>query len=130
MPLKDPEARKAYMKQYNKQYRAKNKEHISEQKREYMKQYCENNKDKIKEYRETPEGKKSKTISRWKARGLICPDYDSLYCHYLNATECENCDVTFGEFGDGTQTHKCMDHSHKTGLFRNFLCCKCNVKRG
>ena len=74
--------------------------------------------------------KKSKTINRWKQLGLICSDYDLLYSNYLSETHCDECRCRFGTFGDGTQTFKCMDHSHQTGLFRNFLCCKCNVKRG
>jgi len=95
--------------------------------------YIEANKEKIKnkrkEYHQTASCKKSNTISKWKRRGLICEDYDSLYCHYLNANECDNCNITFGEKGDGSRSYKCMDHNHETGEFRNFLCCNCNVIR-
>jgi len=106
----------------------------AEQRKEYMKQYQANNKDKIakhhKKYRNTPLGKKSKTISKWKERGLICSDYDLLYSNFLVETHCDECRCRFGEWGDGTGSFKCLDHDHQTGLFRNFLCCKCNVKRG
>ena len=104
-----------------------------EKKRECARKYRENNKELIKEkkkeWRQTPEGVKSGTITNWKRRGLICEDYDSLYCHYLNATECDNCGVEFGEFRDGSSSYKTMDHSHETGVFRNFLCNKCNLLR-
>lgn len=109
-----------------KEYLEKNKEKIQQ----YTKTYREKNKEHIKEYSKTPKGTKSKVISLWKRRGLICEDYDSLYCHYSLATECDNCNITFGEKGDGSGTHKCMDHSHTTGKFRNFLCNKCNLLRG
>ena len=51
MPYKDPEKKKQYMKEYSKQYR-------------------ENNKEKAKEYNQTPEGKKVKTISNWKTKRI------------------------------------------------------------
>ena len=116
---------KEYHQEYNKEWNLKNKEY----KKEYKKEYYLNNKEKIKEYEKTPQMKKTRTIRNWKKRGLICPDIDSLYCHYLNATECENCYVTFGEFGDKTGTWRVMDHDHQTGLFRNFLCHTCNLRR-
>ena len=109
-------------------------ENNKEKQKKYQNQYHKNNKEyykqKDKEYRQTPKGKKSTIIGGWKEKGLICEDYDSLYCHYLNTEECDNCNVLFGERGDGTGSFKCMDHDHKTGLFRNFLCCRCNLLRG
>jgi len=125
MPLTQEEKRER-QRISDKKYYEKNKEK--------RKEYLENNKEKIaikhKEYRQTPNGKKSRIIAVWKQIGLICEDYDSLYCHYSLATECENCGVDFGERGDGSNTFKCMDHSHTTGEFRNFLCHKCNLLRG
>ncbi len=138
---KTSEAQRAYQKQWrldnrdkvakkNKKYRENNKDKIIET----NKKYYENNKEeiakKMKEYNKTPAGKKSMLISNWKHRGLICEDYDSLYGHYINATGCDECSVTFGEPGDGSGTFKCMDHCHETGVFRNFLCCGCNNRRG
>ena len=136
-------------KEYMRVWRLKNKEKIAKKKSEYYqkniikfkkkrREYYVENKEEIavrmkkysKEYAKTPACKKSYTISNWKKRGLICEDYDSLYCHYINATECEMCDVTFGEFGDGSGTFKCCDHNHKNGQFRNFICHTCNVRRG
>ena len=121
-----PQMSKEERREYNKKYREKNKERM----KEYAKEYRENNKEKKKEYEEKNKEKlvKHKKIHDWKKRGLICEDYDSLYSHYLIATHCDMCDIEFGETGrlaDG----KCMDHDHDTGLFRNFLCRSCNIKR-
>ena len=107
---------------YNKKYYGNHKEE--------SKKYYEKHKEEIKKYNKTPKGKKSNTITNWKYRGLICEDYDSLYCHYINSENCEECNVIFGVKGDGTGTFKCMDHDHQTGQFRAFLCSKCNVARG
>tara|TARA_R110000822_G_C15179040_1_gene480163 strand:- start:230 stop:718 length:489 start_codon:yes stop_codon:yes gene_type:complete len=135
------EKNKETIKEKGKEYREKNKETIKEKgkeyrennkeyRKEYEKQWREENKEYWKDYRKTPQCKKSSRIGRWKNRGLICEDYDSLYCHYLNAENCDECGILFGEKGDGTGTFKCMDHEHSSGAFRNFLCSKCNFKRG
>ena len=103
---------------------------------EKVKLYNEQNKEKIsiqqKKYREENPEKVHETMmkSNWKRKGLICEDVDSLYCHYMNAKNCDECGIEFGEIGDGTGTFKCMDHSHETGKFRNFLCNTCNTRRG
>ena len=111
------------------EYYQKHKEKIAKQKAEYN----QNNKEKIaeknKEYLKTPNGKKSNTISGWKYIGIKCDDYDTLYANYLAETHCDFCRVKFGKWGDGSGTFKCCDHDHETGLFRNFLCNGCNVKR-
>jgi len=52
-----------------------------------------------------------------------------LYNNYLSETHCDFCRIEFGKKGDGTGTFKCCDHDHETGLFRNFLCNLCNIKR-
>jgi len=117
----------------------------SEAKRTYQKQYREDNKEYYqtwrdnhknekkawsKNYNKSPEGKKCGIISNWKTRGLICEDYNALYNQYINVANCDNCCITFGTKGDGTGSHKCMDHNHETGAFRNFLCCACNNRMG
>ena len=119
------EKRREYMKKYRKKYYEDNKDKIKEQ----IKEYYEDNIDKVKEYRQTDKGKKVNLISHWKNKGLIHDDYDDLYEKYLNSTNCQECGCAYGKKGDGTSTFKCMDHDHTTGLFRNFLCCKCNLKR-
>ena len=68
---------------------------------------------------------KKQTKSSWKKFGLICDDIDKLYTNYMNATNCDICNIAFSTGG----RKKNMDHDHNTGLFRNFLCARCNNKR-
>ena len=133
--------KKAYMKEY----RAKNKEKIKEyqkewreKNKEYDKEWREKNKEKIKEkrkeynkeYVKTPNGKKKITICSWKEIGLISEDYDSLYQKYIESKNCEECGCEYGKYKDGSGKWRCMDHCHITGVFRNFLCNRCNIRRG
>ena len=113
-----------------KEWRGENKDKVAV----FNKKYRDNNKEKVaetnKKYDNTPAGIKMHKLAKWKNRGLICEDVDSLYCDYLNATNCDECGVVFGTFGDGSGTFKCLDHSHESGKFRNFLCLGCNTRRG
>lgn len=150
MPIKDKEKRAKYMKEWtakNKEKIAKwkedNKDKISERTKkwraknidkckEYNRNDYENNKQKHKEkgikYRQTAIGKKNIKISKWKAMGVKCDNFDMLYENYLSETHCDFCRVKFGT--GGYHSNKCLDHDHDTGLFRNFLCHGCNLKRG
>jgi len=125
---------------YDKKYYEKNKEKIKEENKKYyeenkekVKKYYEKNKEEIKErqqkYKQSEKGKKSERISGWKQRKVICDDWDALHEYYINCWECENCGVELieGQFGNN---RRCLDHSHKTGLFRNVLCNFCNLLRG
>jgi actin-related protein len=144
MPLKDPEARK----EYRKQYYEKNKERFAEQQKEYKKWYNEENrehrleynkkwyqknkeykKEKEKQYSKTEAGKKASRINAWKQNGVKCDDYNVLYERYINTTHCENCNVELIEGGVGSNK-RCLDHCHESGKFRNVLCNKCNIRRG
>ena len=100
---------------YMKVYREKNREKILQQ----NKQYYQNNTEKFKQYEQTPQGKKSYTIAKWKCRGLL---HDELYEHYLNTQSCNVCNYVFDDLN-----WRCMDHDHQTGLFRQILCNRCNV---
>ena len=68
--------------------------------------------------------KRSYSKSQWKKKGVILTDkfktYDELYDYYLSINNCELCNISFGE------GKKCLDHDHKTGLFRNVVCNSCN----
>lgn len=107
----------------NKRNYEKNKEKAKEHNKEYYKV----NKDKLKEYQndfyKTPKGKKIHTIFNWKRYGLIHENMGELYNRYLDTTECDVCKYIFDE-----TNWRCMDHCHITGLFRQILCNKCNVK--
>ena len=106
-----------------------------EKKKEYSKEWYQRNKEKHSEtcrkWREKNPEKRSKynIISAWKYRGLICDDYNELYENYLKSTHCEECGCEYGKIGDKSNRFKCMDHNHVTGLFRNFLCNRCNLER-
>ena len=124
--------------EYDKIYYKENKEKKKETGRLYylankekIKEYREKNKEKIneksKEYKQTEAGKKTSRIGNWKTIGVKHDDYSSLYDIYINCKNCEECDVKLNEYGNGN--HKCLDHDHTTGLFRNVLCCGCNLRR-
>jgi len=83
----------------------------------------------MKKYRESEAGIKSARISCWKQMGVISDDYDVLYTKYKETTQCEECNVELVE-GNKGKNKKTLDHDHKTGAFRNIVCCSCNVKRG
>ena len=105
-------------------YYQKNKEKLRQQ----NKKYIQENREKIKLYNE--KNKERIAIDRWKRYGLVSTDYNLLYDNYLKSTNCEECGIEYGKRCDGSGTFKCMDHNHETGLFRNFICCGCNRKRG
>ena len=123
-----PEERKVYLKAYREKNREKTKD--------YNKAYYQENVEKIKAYdklyrQENIERyKKTDAIYNWKRSGLICDDYDKLYELYLQSTHCEECGCKYSIYGDGVGRFRCMDHCHTTGLFRNFLCHTCNLRRG
>jgi len=123
-----PSNKKEYQKEYNKKYYKEHQEKIKEQVKKYDEEHKEQNKEQRKKYNKTSQRKKSLRIYRWKYTGLICEDYDKLYEHYLNTNECDNCGIELVE-GHYGANHKCMDHSHRTGLFRNILCHRCNIMR-
>ena len=157
MPFKDKEKEKEYNKQYyqknkekEKEYQKKYYQENKEKNKDKMKIYRQENKDKIKEqqkiyrqenkdkikekmkiyrqeYNQTDKGIKSKRISNWKTSGVVCDDYDKLYEMFINTTNCENCDILLTTDKVRTNTTKCLDHNHQTGLFRYILCNRCNI---
>ena len=112
-----------------KEYYKKNKEKESQRQKEYREKNKEKESQRKKIYNKTPNGKKTKTITNWKIRRLVSTDYNLLYDNYLASTNCEECGIEYGKRGDGTGLFKCLDHCHETGLFRNYLCNNCNIRR-
>ena len=62
-------------------------------------------------------------IYKWKSRGVIYDDFDSLYSTYINTMNCDNCGKDFK-----TKRNRHLDHDHITGQFRKIVCCACNTK--
>ena len=124
------EKNKEKMDEVAKIYRENNKEKIQKRKQSWYQLNKERILEEKKEYAKTTICQKSRIISGWKTKGIKCDNFDMLYSNYLSETNCDLCRVKFGKKGDGSGTFKTADHDHETGLFRNFLCQKCNIKRG
>ena len=104
-------------REYDKDYRAKNKE----KRKEYQ---AENKEEKAaynKKYSQTPQGKKSNIISHLKGRGMV-GDLSFIYDNdYLNCKACWVCNHDFSKY------KKSCDHDHTTGEFRQIICHLCNT---
>lgn len=109
MPYKDPEKRKAYLKEWKKNNPDK------------MKNYQIDQIDYQKEYKKSEKGIKSQKKSNWKNLG-IKDNLDDLYKIYKDCEKCIICDNAFKNPKD-----KHLNHCHETGYFLNILCMKCNI---
>ena len=89
----------------------------------------EQRKQYMKEFRASETGMKSMRITHWRQSGVKHDNFDELYDIWKAATNCADCDVNLIEGNIGSN-HKCLDHDHTTGLFRDIVCHKCNVHRG
>ena len=116
------ERRRLQKVKYNKKFREKNPEND--------KKYYEEHKEEIKEYRQTPNGKKSTILSQWKLRGLheTTQELDRIYDLFLNQELCNACDVKLTRNGDRCSTDVTMDHDHDTNRFRHIICRSCNCQ--
>jgi len=63
-------------------------------------------------------------IYHWKKYGVICDDFDKLYDHHMSINNCQLCDIEFDNIICNNK--RCLDHDHKTGLYRQTICHKCN----
>ena len=70
-----------------------------------------------------PRSTKAKAIYTWKRSGLKHDNYNALYDDYIRTTHCQHCGNEFKGSRD-----RCMEHDHKTALFRLFLCRWCNTR--
>jgi hypothetical protein len=58
----------------------------------------------------------------WSFRGAILSDQEIDY--FNSQTQCGICDCDF------TESKKCLDHCHETGVYRGALCVQCNAALG
>ena len=65
---------------------------------------------------------KIRTKATWNFRGLLMDNFEEIYQKYIHATNCDLCGKEFTKSID-----RQMDHDHKTGEFRNIVCCRCNL---
>tara|TARA_R110000824_G_scaffold376728_1_gene567830 strand:- start:453 stop:824 length:372 start_codon:yes stop_codon:yes gene_type:complete len=114
----------------NKAWREANVEKIKADKKAYREANAEKIKANKKAYLQTPQGKKTNRIGRWKQLGIISDDFEALYEKYLGTINCEDCECVLTEDKRTTSTTRCQDHCHKTGLPRAVVCQACNRKRG
>ena len=103
-----------------------------EKRNEWCKKYRQRNKDKIKEYnkeyRQTPQRKKTKRISQWKKQAIIFHDYDLLHDIYLATTHCDFCKCLLNQCN---KSRKCVDHNHDINddiNVRGIICHVCNIR--
>ena len=114
--------RKRDMERYNEQH-----EQMLEKAKAYRN--TEERKQYMKEFRASEEGKRSACTTRWKKSGVKHDNFDELYKIYVETKVCADCNVILVE-GNKGNNHKCLDHDHTTGLFRDIICHKCNIHRG
>jgi len=121
MPFKDPVKKKEYMRLYNLKLYKNNKDKIKENIRLYNLKNKEKNKERSKKNSQTENGKKSRKISDWIYKGVICKDFDKMYDRYINTNNCEWCnkDITKRRY---------IEHNHSSREVRGIVCQSCNVK--
>ena len=103
------------------EYYQNNKEQIAEKHREYNEKNKEHLTEQKREYSQTPAGKKTRIMERWRRRGVKNVN-EKLYNDYIATTHCESCSNEFISSYD-----RCLDHDHETGDFRWVICRNCNT---
>ena len=117
------------------QYYQDNREDLLKKKNEYNSENREMIQKKAREYSQRPEVierqrlynlTKDVKVKGWIRSGLL-DDYDMVWDRYCNTEFCDDCRCQLIHEGPIVSARKCMDHSHKTGKFRNILCHTCNM---
>lgn len=117
-------------KEYNKQYRIKNKKHLKQYYKEYRdshkeerKEYRDSHKEKSKQYRIDNKEKIKNSIIKRKY-GIPLEEYNIIF----NKQEgrCAICGIHQNEMSKTLH----IDHDHKTGRIRGLLCGNCNLLIG
>lgn len=118
MPIKDPDAKKAYQKEYHAQWYQKNKEKRTAQILEYQL-------TKSSDWRKLI-GQKHHLRTRY---NLSPAEYDE-----MAKTQDYKCAICNKDVTENIRANKqialSVDHNHKTGAVRELLCMKCNYGLG
>jgi hypothetical protein len=69
---------------------------------------------------------KYNTINNWKRYGVISDNFDKLYEEHMKINNCQLCNIHFNK--DIRSHWRCLDHDHRTGLYRQTICFSCNCK--
>lgn len=117
MPYKDPDAQRAYSREYAKRWRAKNPERAHARDKRFKDRHRERLNQKGKDwYRNNIERERSKDRAQSRARLGVIPTRPE-------PTHCEIC-------GKLPQKALCLDHCHLTDSFRGWICHSCNLMLG
>jgi hypothetical protein len=120
------EQKQKKLEQDRKYYQDNHEERLKQEKE---KRGTEEHKAYMKKFRASEAGIKSARITKMKQMGIISDDYEAIYEKWKITTHCEECNIELVNDNKGAN-RKCTDHDHKTGVFRNIICHKCNMKRG
>lgn len=131
-----PFDKKAYMKEYHKSYREKNKDRIDELRKKWTKEnpdrvkksskrWADANKEKISSYNKLKYDPDKQRVRKYKRLyGITIDEYNAMFEKQEGRCAiCQSTDTAKGEF-------LCVDHDHKTGKVRGLLCHDCNTGIG
>ena len=102
---------------------------ISNRKKRQNKEYVEMEKESNRKYKQTPEGKKSLTLSNWtNTLGLeeTREEMDRIYILRETQEFCSSCGCKLTRDGSKCSSDASMDHCHTTNRFRQICCKSCN----
>jgi hypothetical protein len=66
------------------------------------------------------------TIRNWKKYGVISHDFNKLYHHHMSINNCQLCNILFND--NIRIQNRYLDHDHKTDVYRQTICHRCNIK--
>jgi hypothetical protein len=132
VPHKDPEARRAYMREYHRKWRANNPEKVKEYRRRAVfgiKKWRAAHPEKVKDYARRSSAKyRANNLERVRKRDLVyyrqgVYGISELEYHEMVVAQAGRCLIC----GSAFKKTPHIDHDHATGRVRGLLCGRCNV---